>query len=104
MVWGKRRLAGIEYIPAMDLLETLMMATPALYREFMMVSTKTSKFGTDDYYVGVPNKTFLALFDSFDAVEEADLPKVIDILHIADVASFESRFKFAHNSRSRTVA
>jgi hypothetical protein len=26
MVWGKRRLAGIEYIPAMDLLEKLMMA------------------------------------------------------------------------------
>jgi hypothetical protein len=98
MVWGKRRLAGIDYVPAMDLVEKLMMANAALYREFIMVSVKTSKFGTDDYYIGVPNKMFLVLFDGFDAVDEAALPKQIDTLHIADVAAFESRFQFAHNS------
>jgi len=26
MVWGKRRMAGIEYFPAMDLVEKLQMA------------------------------------------------------------------------------
>jgi hypothetical protein len=85
----------------MDLLEKLQMVNAALYREFMMVSVKTSKFGTEDYYVGVPNKALLALFDGFDPVEEAELPKPIDTLHVADVTEFESRFQFAHNNRSR---
>jgi hypothetical protein len=97
MEWGKRRLAGIDYTPAMDLIEKLMMANAALYREFIMVSVKTSKFGTSDYYVGVPNKAFLVLFDGFDPVEEAALPKTIDTLHVADVTAFESRFQFAHD-------
>ena len=104
MVWGKRRMAGIEYFPAMDLLEKLMMANPALYREFIMFSVKTSKSRTDDYYVGLPSRPLLALFEGFDTIEEADLPTVIDTLHVADVAAFEARFKFAHNVRSRSVA
>lgn len=58
MVWGKRRFAGIEYVPSFDLLEKLLMANAALYREFIMVSTKTSKPSVDDFYLGVPNKTF----------------------------------------------
>jgi hypothetical protein len=99
MVWGKRRLAGIDYTPAMDLIEKLMMANAALYREFIMVSVKTAKFGTSDYYVGLPNKAFLALFHGFDSIDEAALPKTIDTLHVADVTAFESRFKFAHDSR-----
>jgi hypothetical protein len=99
MIWEKRRMAGIEYVPAMDLLEKLQMANAALYREFMMVSVETSRFGTGDYYVGVPDKALLALFDGFDIVPEAELPKQITTLHVADVAEFESRFKFAHNSR-----
>jgi hypothetical protein len=41
MVWGKRRMAGIEYFLAMDLLEKLLMANPALYGEFMMVSVNS---------------------------------------------------------------
>jgi hypothetical protein len=92
-------MAGIEYFPAMDLVEKLQMANAALYREFMMVSVKTSKSGTNDYYVGVPNKALLALFEGFDTVAEADLPKQITTLHVADVAEFESRFQFAHDSR-----
>ena len=51
MVWGKRRLAGIDYARAMDLIEKLMMANATLYREFIMVSVKAAKFGTSDYYV-----------------------------------------------------
>jgi hypothetical protein len=96
MVWGKRRLAGVEYVPAMDLLEGLMKANASHYREYMMVSVKTPKFGTDDYFVGVPDKALLSLFEGFDPVEEAELPKVIDTLHVADVNAFNSRFKFAH--------
>jgi hypothetical protein len=98
MVWGKRRLAGIDYIPAMDLIEKLMMANAALDREFIMVSVKTARFGTSDHYLGVPNKAIFALFDGFDSIDEAALPKTIDTLHVADVTAFESRFQFAHDS------
>jgi hypothetical protein len=97
MVWGKRRFSGIEYVPSFDLLEKLLMANAALHREFIMVSTKTSKPLVDDFFLGVPNKTFLALFDGFEEIEESDLPKRIDTLHIADATTdqFKSRFHFA---------
>jgi len=93
-------MAGIEYIPAMDLLEKLMMANASLYREYMMVSVKTSKTGTDDYFVSVPDKALLTLFDGFEPVEDAKLPKVIDTLHVADISVFQARFRFAHDSRA----
>jgi len=99
MVWGKRRLAGLDYMPAMDLLGSLLMANPALYLEFMMVSTKTSKPLVSDYYIGVPSKAHLALFEGFDSVGEIDVPNVIDSLQIADANAFKSRFEFAHNVR-----
>jgi hypothetical protein len=30
-----------------------------------MVSVKTATFNEEDFYVGVPNNTFLAMFDGF---------------------------------------
>lgn len=104
MVWGKRRLVGIEYFQIMDLLEQLQMTNVAVYRKFMMLSVKTSKFGIEDYYVGAPNKALLALFDGFAPVEEAELPREIDTLHVADVCEFESRFVFVHTGRVRSPA
>jgi hypothetical protein len=100
MMWGKRRFEYADYGAAMDLLEKLLMANPTQYREFIMVSTKTSKPGTSDYYVGVPHKAFRSLFDGFDHVEESALPKIIDTLHIADSTSdeFNSRFRFRHSA------
>jgi hypothetical protein len=75
------------------------MANAALYREFMMVSVKTSKPSIEDYYLGVPNPVILALFEGFDTVQEAELPKQITTLHVADVAEFKTRFEFEHDSR-----
>ena len=73
------------------------LANGALYREFIMVSTKTSDPFVDDFYLGLPSKTFLALFDGFEEITESDLPKVINTLHIADASTdeFKSRFHFA---------
>ena len=31
--------------------------------------------GVDDFYVGVPNETFLALFDGFERIAESDSPQ-----------------------------
>jgi hypothetical protein len=53
MVWGKRTFEYADYGPYMDRLEKLLMANPAHYREFIMVSTQTSHAGISDYYVGV---------------------------------------------------
>ena len=96
MVWGKRAFEYADYAPYMDRLERLLMANPALYREFIMVSTQRPKPGISAYYVGVPHKQFMAAFDGFEHVEESDLPKIIDILHIADATTdeFTSRFQF----------
>jgi len=99
MVWAKRRFKFAEYSPYTDQLEKLLMANPTLYRQFIMVSTKADA-REEDYYVGVPTKAFLTGFDDFEPVEEAALPKVIDVLHIADATTdeFKSRFTFRHNT------
>ena len=65
------------------------MANPGLYRQFIMVSTQTPEACVGDFYVGVPLSDFMAAFDGFEAVEEKDLPKVIDTLHIADATTDE---------------
>jgi hypothetical protein len=107
MVFGRRRIDGIGYIRYMDLLQKLMMANATLYREFIMVSTKTSEPLFSDYLVGVPSKLFLALFDGSNTVEDVELPEQIDVLHFADTTTdeFKSRFQSAdRGSNDRLVA
>jgi hypothetical protein len=84
-----------------DHLEKLMMAAPTQYRQFMMVSTDTDEPGVSDFYVGVPNEAFMAWFDGFERVEESQVPKVIDTLHIGDANEIERRFQFRHRLRER---
>jgi hypothetical protein len=97
MVWLKRRFAAADYGPYMDHLTQLMDANPRLYREFIMVSTKTPDALVSDYYVGLPNEALAGGFDGFVRVGERDLPKIIDGAHVADTTEepFTSRFHFA---------
>ena len=101
MIWGKRRFAFADYSPYFDRLESLLMSNPKQYREFIMVSIDTDKVGVSEYYVGVPNKVFLAAFDDFEPVDEAQVPKVVDSLHIGDANEINRRFEFRHNLRQR---
>jgi hypothetical protein len=96
MFWAKRRFAYAEFAPYQDMMEKLLMANATLYREFIMVSVKAGDPGENDYYVGLPNKSLLAPFDGFQEVSEAQLPKEIDTLLVADATKepFTSRFKF----------
>jgi arylsulfatase A-like enzyme len=49
-----------------------------------------------NYYVGVPDQSFLAEFDGFDIVPESQLPNEIDTVLLADATTdeFKSRFRF----------
>jgi hypothetical protein len=87
----------------MDRLEKLLLANPTSYKQFIMVSTRTSKAGVSDYYIGVPHEAFLRAFEGFEITPEADLPKEIDVLHIADATTdeFMSRFTMAPYPRRR---
>src|SRR5215813_8664912 len=99
MNWVKRRLRYTEYGPYMEQLRKLMIANTASYQEFIMVSVKSEEDPWEsDYYVGVPCKDFLNAFDAFIPVEETDLPKKIDAVHIADASSepFMRRFILAN--------
>jgi hypothetical protein len=98
MFWAKRRFRHADYVPHFERLEKLLMANPAQYAQFIMVSTKVNA-AEGEFYVGVPNKAFLAAFDGFAPVADDELPKVIDTLHIADATKdpFKSRFVFRHN-------
>jgi hypothetical protein len=101
MIWAKRRFDGIEYVPFMDLMEKLLMANAARYAEFVMVSVKTDKPLVDDYYVGLPDKMFLPMFERFEPVGDDALPKIIDTCLISGDQAAEpfSRFTFRHRLR-----
>jgi N-acetylglutamate synthase-like GNAT family acetyltransferase len=96
MYWAKRQFAFADYAPYQSKLQTLLMANARRHREFMMVATDTKEAGVSTYFVGVPEKAFLAGFDGFTAIDEAELPKEIDTRFVADETSeeFKSRFRF----------
>jgi hypothetical protein len=96
MVWIKRRFNAADYAPYMKRLENLLMANASRYPEFLMVSTKTDEPLVSDYYIGVPNESFLIGFDGFERVAENDVPKEIDSFHLGDATKepFKSRFRF----------
>jgi hypothetical protein len=98
MIWGKRRFQWADYAPYQDRLEKLQMANATRYREFMMFAIQ-EKVGLQDIYVGVPTNELMAVFDGFEPVSEAALPKVVDSLLLADVNAFKLRFEFRHNKR-----
>jgi hypothetical protein len=101
MIWAKRQVAGIEYIPYFNRLERLLMSNAKQYREFLMVSTKADEYDLSDFYVGLPNETFMDAFDGFHIVDEGSVPTVVDTLHIGDAVAFDRRFLFRHNLRRR---
>ncbi|HEX8165247.1 MAG TPA: hypothetical protein VF601_05600 [Beijerinckiaceae bacterium] len=70
------------------------MANARLYPQFIMVSVETEPAGESEYYVGVPSKALLSVFDGFEEVSEAELPKEIDTVLLADTTKdeFTSRF------------
>jgi hypothetical protein len=96
MIWAKRQFEYAGYAPYQDRLGDLQLANASVFRQFIMVSVNTSKPGVSEVIIGLPNKTFLPLFDGFEEIPEGGLPKEIDTLLLADVASdeFNSRFKF----------
>lgn len=96
MIWARRSLIYANYAPYQDIMEKLLMANPAQYQEFLMVSVAARTPGEIDYYIGLPNKTLLAMFDGFQEVTDAQLPNEIDSLLLGDQTKepFTSRFKF----------
>jgi hypothetical protein len=73
-----------------------MLANAEQYHEFIMVATDTDQPNVSAYWVGVPSEALFTAFDGFERVAEADLPREIDTLLVADATKepFTSRFKF----------
>jgi hypothetical protein len=100
MIWGKRRFQWAEYAPYQDRLGDLQLANATRHREFMMFAIE-EKVGLQDIYVGVPTRGLMAVFDGFEPVSEAALPRVVTSLLLADVNAFkDAGFEFKHNKRS----
>jgi hypothetical protein len=81
MIWAKRRLFRFaEFAPYQNHLGELTVEYPS--DEFFMVSVGT------DYFVGLPTEQFLPFFNGFEVVNEADLPKKVNVL-VGDTSSEE---------------
>jgi len=59
-----------------------------------MAATDSDGPRASTYWVGVPSEALFALFDGFEQVQEADLPKEVNTLLVADATKepFASRF------------
>jgi hypothetical protein len=101
MFWAKRHFAYAEFAPYQVIFEKLLMANPTQYQNFLMFSVQAGGPAKSDYYIGVPNKTFLSLFNGFQEVSEDEVPKEIDTFLVGDQTKepFTSRFTFKHNRR-----
>jgi hypothetical protein len=99
MIWGKRVFNGAAFAPYQNRLQQLLLANAKQYQEFIMVATEGEQSGIATYWVGVPSEILFTAFDGFEHVQEADLPKEIGTLLVADATKqpFTSRFKFAHH-------
>jgi hypothetical protein len=105
MIWARRRFNWAEYATYQDRIGELQEATPALQlqQQFIMVDVETGEPGVSDHYIGLPNQAFLAAFDGFEIVSEAQLPKEIDGVSVAiESEEFTSRFRLrSHDDRQR---
>lgn len=93
MIWAKRTFQDAEYGPYMDKLSELMLADATRASQYMMVSTEDDNAGRANYYISVPDPALMRLFDGFETVSEAALPKEIDALHL-DAGGAQHLFKF----------
>jgi hypothetical protein len=84
MICAMRRLANAAYTPYWDRIWRLQGATPQLLDQFIMVSKNTDHHANADYYIGLPNETFLNAFDGFKVVSEDELPAEIDNLLVGE--------------------
>src|SRR6266852_4534332 len=60
MIWGRRKFAFADYALYQDRLQKLLLANPTRYRQFIMVAVDIEGRTERMYYVGVPDRAFLA--------------------------------------------
>jgi len=94
MVWLKRRFRAADCVPYQDKLAHLMLAMPARYSEFAMVSIRTDEVSARDYFISLPLDALAVGFDGFERVVETDLPREIDSFHLGNATKLASRFRF----------
>jgi len=96
MIWGKRRF---QWATMPDTETCSVSCSSSTQRAIASVMFAIEhKVGEQDIYVGVPSKELMALFDGFEPVSGAALPKLVDGLLLADVNAFEEAgFEFRHN-------
>lgn len=105
MIWARRRFKWAEYAAYLDRIGEMQDANPMLQQQFIMVDLETDEPGVNDHYIGLPNPAYLAAFEGFEVVSEAELPKDIDGLSLADVSNdeFTSRFRLrGHDERQQS--
>ena len=101
MIWARRRLGWMDYVPFHERITELHRSAPAP-REFMMVARKVGDGDQLDVYVALPNTGFLRSFDGFELIPEDLVPTEIDMLLLTDRSKGElERFSF-RNQRMRT--
>jgi hypothetical protein len=93
MLWAKRQFRFGSYSVYQNRIADMHLKLPRT-TELMMVLSPTTSIGVDDVYIGLPDKSFLPLFDGFEVVSENQLPAEASPLYLDhSTGEFEKRFK-----------
>jgi hypothetical protein len=97
LIWAKRQFARADYGPYQDRLAKLELVN-APQQRFYMLGVSPPDRTKSDYYVGLPSPAYLAIFDGFEVVSEAEVPHQIDCVLVGDIIAdvFQGRFVVRH--------
>lgn len=98
-IWAHKTFPTGEWFATQALFEKQFMALhgPA---DMLLVHVDGEDRKTDRIIVGLPNKVLLPMYDGFEEVPAAHLPKSATLL-VGHVPSFEERFQYKSNNRDR---
>lgn len=104
MIWLKRRLLAADFAPFLRKLGELRL--PAREADkFQMVSVDGQFPLEADYYISLPSDEFAPQFTGFERVDDANVPRQIDRVHLADRSNqgFKDRFEVKMRDRRRQI-
>jgi hypothetical protein len=95
MILAKRRFQHADYGPYMDRIADLQLKYPDKHEQFVMTARRVDapEPGWRNYYVGVPDETFLQDFDGFQRINEEAVPNDMENILVAGGDWAWQRFK-----------
>ena len=97
MIWARRRLGWMGYVPYHERITNMHQATTS--PNFVMVARKMDRGSDLEVYVALPDARLLQAFEGFELIPDDLVPMEIDLLLFADRRDSELTRRFSFRNR-----